>query len=162
MFERERVGTLPVTLAELKSWNYIQDDIYNDKLNVCLRSAIAAVESHINSVVWKSTFALSFDHMEYIIPVEIAPVESIVITVDGEALQDSLYRFDGDVIAIDRSVEGSLMAVSIVAGKDAIDDDIKSAVLLMASELFRNPTDSVKQLPTASQLLLQPHRRANI
>lgn len=162
MYQRAKSKDCPVSLDELKQWNYIESDLFDDKLKACLNSAIASAESHANIIIWKSTFTLALDHIEYEIPVFACPVSSISIAVDNSSLAASLYQFDGNVILVDGSVRGDAMTVTIEAGIDPVDDDIKAAILLIASELFRNPTDSVKQLPTASQLLLQPFRRANI
>jgi hypothetical protein len=162
MYQRAKSENCPVSLDELKQWNYIESNLFDEKLKTCLYAAIASAESHANIIIWPSTFTLALDHIEHEIPVFACPVSSISIIVDGSPLAASLYQFDGNVILVDGSVQGSNMTVTLEAGIDPMDDDIRSAILLISSELFRNPTDSVKQLPTASQLLLQPFRRANI
>lgn len=162
MYQRDKADRCPVELYELKKWNYIEDEYFDDKLQVCLAAGIAAAESHANIVIWPSTFTLALDHIESEIPVPFCPVTSVTVKVDDAALDPSLYAFDGNVIRVDGSVQGQGMEVILTAGAEETEGDIKSAILLIASELFRNPTDSVKQLPTASQLLLRPYRRVNI
>lgn len=163
MFKRiKSEETMPVTLDELRDWNYIDDHTFDNKLRLCLRSAVAMVESYINSIVWPGTFSLSLDHIAPIVPVSLYPVTSISVLVDGEPLAKALYSFDGHDLRLADAVTGDSMEVLVEAGNEEVDEDVKTAILLVASEFFRNPTDSVKQLPTASQQILNPHRRANI
>lgn len=162
MYQRAKENRCPVELYDLKKWNYIEDEFFDSKLQVCLEAAIAAAESHANIVIWPSTFTLALDHIDREIPVPFCPVTSVAVSVDGVALNPNLFTFDGNVISVDGSVQGQEMEVVLTAGAEETESDIKSAILLIASELFRNPTDSVKQLPTASQLLLRPYRRVNI
>ena len=162
VFERTKGETPPVTLEELREWNYIEDHQFDSKLTLCLNAGVAQVESYVNGIVWPSTFALSLDGVVHEIPFGEYPVNSITVTVDGVQLDDSLVTYDGRVIRIDGSVTGASMSVSVSCGDAVTDGDIKAAILLVASELFRNPTDSVRTLPTASQNILNPHRRANI
>lgn len=153
---------MPVALDDLREWNYIDDHIFDNKLRLCLRSAIAMVESYINSIVWPGTFSLSLDNIIHRIPLSIYPVTSISVLVDGKPIAETLYSFDGHDLLISDAVTGESMEILVEAGNEEVDEDIKAAILLVASELFRNPTDSVKQLPTASQQILNPYRRVNI
>ena len=161
-FKRTRGEYAPVSLDDIKEWNYIEDKHFDGKLRMCIEAGVANVEAYANRIVWPSTFALSLDHVEYDIPFREYPVTSVAISVDGTPLDASLYTYDGNSILIDASVKGESMEISVQVGNEEVEGDIKAAILLVASELFRNPTDSVKQLPTASQQILKPYRRTNI
>ena len=160
--ERNRDQRCPVSLDQIKEWNYIEDAVFDEKLRLCVKAAIAGVENYINQVVWISDFAETFPGVPRVVPMPLGPIVSVAVTVDGQALSPELYVWDAYFLTIDPSVQGESTTVTVRAGYDDPDEDIKSAVLLIASELFRNPTDSVKQLPTTSKLLLDPHRKANI
>ena len=161
-FKRIKGEYAPVTLDEIKEWNYIEDNHFDNKLRACVDAGVAQVESFINGIVWPSKFVLSLDRVEHAIPFREYPVRSITVTVDGEQIDDSLVSYDGNLIRIAASVTGDSMTISVEAGNEEVEDDIKAAIKLVASELFRNPTDSVKQLPTTSQQILKPYRRVNI
>ena len=161
-FKRIKGEYEPVSLDDIKEWNYIEDNHFDNKLRSCVAAGVAQVESFINGIVWPSKFVLSLDRVEHVIPFREYPVRSITVAVDGDQIDDSLISYDGNLIRIAGSVTGERMEVSVEAGNEEVEDDIKAAIKLVASELFRNPTDSVKQLPTASQQILKPYRRVNI
>lgn len=152
----------PVTVDEIRLWNYIEDGIFDIKLRLCIESAITAVENYINQVVWPSTYVFEYPGVPACVELSPYPITSISVSVDGVELSPDLYAWDGIVLSIDGSVKGESTTVTVHAGNVPVDQDIKAAILLIASELFRNPTDSVKQLPTTSKLLLDPHRYANV
>ena len=160
--ERTRDQRCPVSLDQMKEWNYIEDPVFDTKLRLCRDAAISAVENYINQVVWASDFVETFHGVPRVVAMPLGPIVSVAVTVDGVALSPDLYVWDAYFLHIDPSVEGASTTVAIRAGWEDPEEDIKSAVLLIASELFRNPTDSVKTLPTTSKLLLDPHRKANI
>ena len=162
VFKRTKGEFAPVSLDEIKDWNYIEDRCLDNKLSICITAGVAAVETFINGVVWPSIFALSLDYVAHEIPFQEYPVKSIAVKVDGEPLDSSLFSYDGRLIKVSESVTGQNMSITAEVGDEDIEGDIKAAILLVASELFRNPTDGVKTLPTASQTLLKPYRRANI
>jgi len=159
---RKRDETCPISLDDLREWNYIDDTTFDTKLQLCLAAAISAAESYINQVVWPSSFVLNFSGVPREVEIQPYPVSSVAVSVDDAKLSPELYALNGDILRIDASAEGSATEITVKAGYEILDPDIKSAILLIASEMFRNPTDSVKQLPTASKLLLDPHRNANI
>ena len=54
--ERTRDQRCPVSLDQMKEWNYIEDPVFDTKLRLCRDAAISAVENYINQVVWASDF----------------------------------------------------------------------------------------------------------
>lgn len=159
---RTKDETCPVSIDEIKEWNYIEDHAFDNKLRLCLESAISAVESYINQVVWPSAYVFESPAPLRALEIPVYPVSSIQVSVGGADLPADRYAWDGRVLRIDGPLGEGQMVVTVQAGNKTLDQDIKSAILLIASELFRNPTDSVKTLPTTSKLLLDPHRNANI
>ena len=159
---RTKDETCPVSLDEIKEWNYIEDHVFDNKLRLCIEAAISAVESYINQVVWPSTFVFELPVPLCVLEIPIYPVSSIQVSVGDADIPADRYAWDGRVLRIDGPLGEGKMTVTVQAGNATLEQDVKSAILLIASELFRNPTDSVKTLPTTSKLLLDPHRNANI
>lgn len=161
-YSRTRIGECPVSLAELKAWNYIEDDIFDGKLTVCLHSAVAAAETYTNQVLWPSVYAFNCSALVREVNVSrLYPITKVEVSLGDEPLPSGRWSFDGRTVKFDSSISGTV-SVEVTAGREEIDPDIKAAILLIASELFRNPTDSVRTLPSTSQLLLQSHRHANV
>lgn len=160
-YSRTKIGESPVSLEDLKAWNYIEDEIFDGKLTVCLHSAIAAAETYTNQTFWPSLYTLDVAAGAREISVPLYPVAKVEVFSEGEPLPSSRWSFDGSTVKVDGSVSGPV-SIEVMAGRESIDPDVKAAILLVASELFRNPTDSVRTLPSSSQLLLQSHRHASV
>ena len=152
-----------VSLEEAKTWLYVDTDDLNDKLRMCIGAAISAAESYTNLTISLSSYGLSLPFTRSTrLPAH--PVVSVdAVKVDGEIL-DGGYALDGDVLSMDDSVKGTTMEITFTAGvrPRECDEDIRIACLLIAADMFRNPVDAVRQLPTESQMLLRPHRYHNV
>lgn len=151
---------MPVSLDDLKLHLRITNTDFDEQLKIYLEAAIAACENHTNLIIWKSTVSFSYDYRpEYRLPV--IPVISITsVKVDGNEITDKEYRLKDDVLIVDH--KGDKVEVKMVAGYDDTPGDIKAAILLKAGRIFVNPADSVENLPSSSQMLLQPYRKINI
>ena len=88
------------------------------------------------------------------------PLDEIIsVSSDGQSLTAEQYSLNDTILEItDNSVSGKSIVVVYVAGMEAAPDDVRAAVLLSASYIFSNPSDTVEALPKASQTLLRPYR----
>ncbi|MCQ2137884.1 MAG: phage gp6-like head-tail connector protein [Bacteroidales bacterium] len=155
--DRERLPE-QISLEVLKAWLYVDGDALDEKLRLCLAAAITQAETYTGLVLQPSRFTFSgpFDNR---ITLSVRPVTGIVaVTVDGRSLTAEEFSLDCETVVIDSSVSGEKAKVVFTAGEAPMPDDIRMAILKIAADFFQNPDDQVRQLPTASQLLLRPYR----
>ena len=127
-------------------------------LSLQLKAAIRSAEHYIGQIIARSAFVLTDTFAKTVILN--GPVLAVQgVTVAGVEVTSDHYKMKGNVLTLD--VEGNAddtLEVRYTAGMEAVDEDIKAAVLLHAAALFNNPVDSVETLPKASSRLLDPYR----
>lgn len=159
--ERTTIGDV-IALQSLKDWLYIDTTDFDAKLAVCLASAVAAAENYTGLTLNISQYALSMPFSKKLL-LPVHPVTEVSqLAVDGESIDLSKWSLESDNIIFDKSICGSVVDLTVKAGKSAVEQDILTAVLLMAADLFQNPVDAVRQLPTMSRMLLQPYKYYNL
>lgn len=147
-------GFVP-TLQEFKAHIRVTSDDLDTTLQSCLMAAINSAEHHIGRYIAPSTVTRT---VPFSTTVRLrGPVVSVTsVSVDGTALEAGQYSVLFDVLTVD--AEGEALTVVYETGFTAVPYDIRAAILLHATSLFNNPSDSVETLPRASRLLLRPYR----
>lgn len=127
-------------------------------LELQLKAAIRSAEHYIGQIIAPSNFVLNSTFAKSV--TLLGPVSSVEeVTVAGAVIAADKYRLEGDVLRLDvEAKKADALVVKYTAGMEAVDEDIKAAILLHAAALFVNPVDSVESLPKASSRLLDPYR----
>jgi hypothetical protein len=120
-----------------------------------LMAAVRHAEHHIGKVILRSEFVTTTAFASTI-TLKAPGINVESLEVDGVAV--SGYSVSGRVLTVPAGVSGQSMTVTYEAGYECIPADMKAAILMHASSLFNNPTDSVEVLTKASQNLLRPYR----
>lgn len=157
----------PVTLTELKNHLLITGTDFDTVLGVDLLAAVAAVENHTGMIIWRSTCTVTAGYCR-VVELPVHNVRSITsVSLDNVALSSSDYDFvDNAIFLKDVHLSFSRIDVVFVAGYTVtpteIPDDIKIAILMQAASIFSYPDDPARQMPTASEKLLEPYRYPNV
>lgn len=156
MTTREFLQGYVPTLAEFKAHIRMTGDDLDATLQSNLLAAITSVEHHIGRYVAASTITRTLPFSQ---AVKLkGPVNSVIsVSVDGVALDPSQYSVLFDVLSISAQ-SGDVLTVVYGTGTALVPYDIRAAILLQATSLFNNPSDSVETLPKASRMLLRPYR----
>lgn len=149
-----------VTLDALKVWLNITTDDFDDKLRICLAAAVSEAETYTGLTLARSryTVALPFAPVMDTAIHHICSVEAV--KVDGELVDINDVSLDGDAVCV-YGVGGNTAELTIIAGPEVLEPDIRGAILMIASAHFNSPTDTVENLPKASTHLLNPYRYYN-
>lgn len=149
--EVTKVKTTIVSLSQLKDNLRLTSDDFNSDLTIKLNAAIQSASSFIGrdlSMVdayafrWESETILDIDPAKHISSVK----------VNGTAVQPSAWSLDGNVFKVAGQED------DVVEVMTAYNDDIQAAIMMHASSLWRNPTDTVETLTKASTNLLRQYR----
>lgn len=163
---KERIITGNVVSKEtLRKWLYIDNDCLDEKLEICLSAAVAAAETHTQLVLAPSLFKVlrDFPLFSNKITLDIHPAREIIsVLVDGIEVPSAHYKLTDDTLIFDDSVHGEKLEIKLAAGGQPVADDVKLAILLIASDFFQHPVDTVRQLTSVSEQLLNPYRYHNI
>lgn len=154
MRRKREIISQGVTLEELKHHLRITTNIFDEDLDGKLRAAHNIAENYIGQVLMVSRFT---DRMEFNGVVTLAaPLTSVTsVKVNGV---DYPYTTSGNTLIIPGMMDGELEVV-YESGDEQLADDVKIAILMIAADLFNNPSDHVQSLPRASENLLRPYRR---
>lgn len=131
-------------------------DVFDADLSAKLFAAVSATGSFIGRDLMQVD-AFSFRYSGSREAVKVDPAMHIVsVSVGGVRLaEDAWYFNDGDLVFVRPQ-----QADDIVEVETDYNPDIKAAVLMQASYLWRNPADAVETLPKISQNLLKQYRYA--
>lgn len=154
----ERVYHSPLghpDIADFRNHLRLTTDDLDATLEMSLKAAVLNAEHHIGRYIYPSTVTETIPFANRI--VLRGPVLSITsVTVDGTALEAGAFSEAFGVLCLGGS--GSVVEVEYEAGMENPPFDIQAAILLHATALFNNPSDSVETLPKASMKLLRPYR----
>ena len=164
---------LPVSLTEFKEHLGIYHTEKDDNLTIMLNAAIAKAES-FTGCVFRTGGEVIEKHCAVFEDTEInrAPVTGVdaVYYFDSSNSEQTLGTayWDANVNTTPAAVtftappatytRHDAVKIRFVAGYDSAFDvpyNVKAAILMFAQYLYENPGDSVKQLPTARELLLR-------
>ena len=159
MIERDFIdNNYEPSLEGLKKHLRITSDDQDGMLTVYLKAAIENAEHYIGSVIAHSRFTqvevLSGKSLVLRGPV----IEIKSIEVDGKPLASGSFTTFENTVTLEEEVHEKKVKVVYISGREKADYDITAAVYLTASDLFSNPVDSVRTMPTAASRLLDPHR----
>lgn len=148
---------LSPSLAQFKTHIRITTSDMDSELTDKLEAAILAAEHQTGRKIAPSNYTYEGPFQNVIVlDVPVLRVESV--SVDGAAIQSSLYRCSENRVMIADGVTGHDIQISFIGGMGIAPADMQAAILLHAASLFNNPVDSVEALPKASQNLLRPYR----
>ena len=157
----QHIITWPVSLEVFKAHLRMKSSEFDSDLQLKLNAATRAAEMEIADILAKRENVATTAFSSVVnLPEE--PIEVISVEIDGVLIDIDKYTVVGSAVRLDSSVSGSEIIITYHTGlkdPDKVDDDIKAAILLIASSFWRNPVDSVEQLPKASQNLLKFHRK---
>ena len=158
---REIVTTPPaISLDTFKNHVRVVGNAFDKDLALKLRAAILAAEAEIDQILALSNYTLTGQFTSLVDLSHLYPlVEVKEVVVDDTVLDSDLYTLNDSVLSFSQTVDGNKMKIIAVAGYESLPEDIISAILLIAADYWYNPTDSVKQLPTASGNILKYHRK---
>jgi len=147
-----------VTLNALKVWMYITSNDFDNNLRMCLSAAVAEAETFTGLTLARSRYVITAPFANVVDP-DIHPISAVEsIEVDGSAISLEGVSIDGDVVTIPQNISGKTIELTLLAGADPIEPDIRGAILMIASAMLNSPTDSVENLPKASTHLLTPYK----
>ena len=158
MIERSYIDTrYQPTLEDLKRHLRITSGDLDEILQPYLLAAINAAEHNIGRVIAVSemTDKRKFDHT-VTLEGPVLKIESV--KVDGTEIEEAAWSLEGRDLQVSEQVTGAKMEIIYEAGMAKVPFDIKAAIMLLATKLFNNPSDSVEQLPSAAKNLLRPYR----
>lgn len=143
-------------LARLKNNLRITSTDLDEDLTQKVLAASSWAERFIGRVIVPSSFESSHKiDASSILSLRLHGPLLSPVAVEGDA------AFNVEVSGLDVTVKGepgTEVKVSYKAGLEQIPDDMLHAILIKASYLFDNPTDSVEERNTASMNLLRSYR----
>ena len=156
----------PVNVTEAKAWLKVDWDSEDSLIETLITAAREKCEQYTNRAFISQGITESFGIYDDII-LSVGDVISIdSVTVGETTLTTADYSTDG---AIDgykitlNDLPDDRVVVVYTAGYGTAANDvpkaINAAILLMVSDLYDNRSDKVRQLPTASENLLNTVRR---
>lgn len=158
MIERSYIDTrYQPTLEDLKRHLRITSGDLDETLQPYLLAAINAAEHSIGSVIAVSEMT---DQRRFANTVALeGPVLQIKsVKVDGTEVDKAAWSLEGRDLQVSEQVTGARIEIVYEAGMVQVPFDMKAAILMIATKLFNNPSDSVEQLPSAAKNLLRPYR----
>jgi len=177
----------PLTATEVKNWLKVTGTSEDDLISSLIAAARKQVEHYTNLKLFTQTIAEYWDEWPYSdelknrfggLSLSWGPVQSVssvqYTDEDGDTQTFSSSNYTTDLTARPARIapgfddvwptarlEPNSIRVMYVAGySDTADipDDIKTAMRLMITHWYDNRTDSVRQLPMASECLLRPYK----
>ena len=147
-------GNCPVTLDELKDHLHILSEDFDKSLSLNLRAATQAAQSYLGRDIIRTVTVVSMPFSKTFNIADFSAIEDV--QVDRKEVE---YTQVNNTITLAVN-SGELVEYKLVSGYTQEDcpEDIKMAILLIASKYFNNPVDSVEQLPKASTNLLKPYK----
>lgn len=129
----------------------------------CLTAAIEDSEAYIGSTIVLSTFTyrtkIDFPSYPHLFTLDLlGPVSPDFAPVATLGEEDVTATLSGRILTITADAPGKL-SVTWKAGMEDIPESIAHAIILKASYLFDNPTDTVRERVTAADALLRPFKR---
>lgn len=153
----------------------LEDTDEDDYIKDLTDAAISHVESFIGRFILDRRIERSTDRWSDLAALPMAPIRSMIVTVDGVAVDPQVFDLDPDpfhpraILRPGRSwpaaPAGFSIKVEVEAGfSDAIPAELRQAALLLIGQWFRNRTPVVQarfvtELPNVVAALLVNHRR---
>lgn len=172
-------STLAVTTAEVKEHIRLTHSLEDSVLAIYIKSAQRYIEEYCNICLIGGTVTQIFyngwpDHYYSLSVGNVSAVTSISYnTIDDvasfttvsstEYLTDKAFNRARIFPLNDGWPDAAPTQVKIIytsgwADAASVPAEIKEAIFLIVADMYENRQDTVKQLPTASQMLLQPYR----
>ena len=170
----------PVSVAELETHLRLGDSGEDTYLGVLIGAARRQCERFTQRAFVDTVFTEyleDFPHLEhYLYWGNVTSVSAVQYVAEGSetltTLASTYYDTDlNDSPALIRLADGATwpdvedvpdgVRITYTAGFGAsgdVPDDIRVAIMMVAADMYERRADSVKQLPTASQMLLTPYR----
>lgn len=169
---------LPVSVSGFKNAINFNADGKDDTIELFLKAAINEAELFTGRQFYTSEWELQLPGFETVVKIEKGPVTGInsvkYFNADNEEVtmaSGTDYYFDvvsepaevhfinkPSVYSYRRDAVHIRFAVGYAGG---LPEDVTAAVYMAAGAFFVNPTDSVRQFPTASKNLLRNYRLYN-
>ena len=157
MIERDFIdNAFQPTLDDFKHHLRITGDAQDSLLMMYLKAAISSAEHYIGRVIAISRFKVVTSSASIELSKPLVGVNSV--EVGGKPLTKADYSIKENLVEIPCVKEGEEVKVVYTAGMNQVPFDIKASILLTAADLFTNPVDGVRNLPTAASRLLDPYR----
>lgn len=159
----------PITLQQAKEWCRVDDDLTadDDVIEMLIIAAREFAEQYTNSRFITQTLQQDFNPDEIELRIGTGPVQQVTaVNVDGIDLAADDYTektINGVVVITLNDAPQQTAYVQFVAGYGESPHDVPNPALLAirkaVATYYENRTDQVKQLPTASEYLLNTVRR---
>ena len=146
----------PVALPDLKSNLRLTTDAFDEDLLLKLEAAVEECEAVTGVALVPANYRLecAFQSVKALR----WPLVSLTsVKVDGALVPSTEYTVDKDlsVLVMNESVKGGRMEVVYRAGTSAMPRKAEMAAILIASDLFDNPTNAVRERGQQSDVLLR-------
>lgn len=156
----------PVTVSEAKAWLKVDWDSEDSLIEALISAAREKCEQYTNRAFISQGITESFGVNDDVVLSRGEVISLDSVTVGEEVLTSADYTTDdsinGFTIALN-SLPDDRVTVVYTAGYGESASDVPKAIIaaiyLMVSDLYDNRGDKVRQLPTASENLLNTVRR---
>lgn len=150
--------TISPSIHELKAHLNLIGHIHDSPLELYLKAALRRAGAHIGRTIAQTNFTYTGAYAKSIRLPEALSITAV--QVDGVTVESSSYALAGEQLTFaDGFAGGTALTVTFIAGMAYIDETVKAAVLLIASDLFLHRENPVKTLPSQAEWLLDPYRR---
>lgn len=155
MFFSKNIIVRPVSLEDMKNHLRIYVDAFDADLEGKIDAATEWAEHYCGLIVAPSDITVTGD-LKGTVEVP-GPVRGILaVRKDGTEIEEGVSCSIDGTITLAPGVEAD--EITYKAGLEQTPDGIRQAIMLMAASMWENPTDSVRNLPTASESLLRQYR----
>lgn len=169
-------STLAVTTAEVKEHIRVTHSLEDSVLAIYIKAAQRYVENYCNICLIGGTVTQTFygkfpDYLSLSVG-NVSTVTSMKYNITG--IVADLDDVDSDNYAVDINFNRARIypvndgfpsatqyrVVYTCGWADAasVPSDVKEAIMLLVSDMYENRQDTVKQLPTAAQMILAPYK----
>jgi len=166
---------LPVSVTGFKNAINFNVDGKDDTINLFLKAAVNEAELFTGRQFYTSVWELQLTDFETVVKIGKSPVTGINSVVYFDADNQQVEMVSGtdyytDVVSEPAEVHflnkpsvyayrADAVKINFTVGHaSGLPEDIRAAIYMAAGAYFINPTDAVRQFPTASRNLLRNYR----
>ncbi|MBK7873921.1 MAG: phage head-tail connector protein [Saprospiraceae bacterium] len=170
----------PLSPTEVKNWLKVDSSTDDDLITILIASARQEVERYCQIALLPQTIVETFNcFYSYGLRLSVSPLISVTSITYLSPGESSASTLSTDLYAVHPSerpplvyrkayatfptVEAQMAVINVTyqagyANAAAVPAAIKKAMLMLIADSYQNRQDSVKQLPTAVEYLLNPYR----